>query len=203
MKPLIYLYMTLLLSACALANPVTGSLPTVTSQPTPSNVPAASPTLPPKAKDGTPLPAPLTDDAIAACPVTRPNGKQPLGETNTAGFDLGNEAGTLFTIPWPDGRVVFEPYGAGHRDVDGSLSMKWPWYRTVPGEVVIGGRRLDANAPPMPTVTLRGQPDGYGDTGFHPSSLTWPSEGCWEVTARVGDESLTFITLVIWLPFHP
>jgi hypothetical protein len=55
----------------------------------------------------------------------------------------------------------------------------------------------------MPTVILRGEPDGYGETGFHPSGLIWPGEGCWEVTARVGEESLTFVTLVARVPLDP
>ena len=49
----------------------------------------------------------------------------------------------------------------------------------------------------MPQVILRGRPDGYGETGIHPSTLIFPSEGCWEVTANVGETTLTFITLVI------
>lgn len=40
-------------------------------------------------------------------------------------------------------------------------------------------------------------PDGYGDFGFASSSLAFPCSGCWEVTGRVGDSSLTFVTLVI------
>jgi hypothetical protein len=55
----------------------------------------------------------------------------------------------------------------------------------------------------MPTVVLKGEPDGYGETGFHPSGLIWPGEGCWEVTARVGKESLTFVTLVARVPIDP
>lgn len=81
--------------------------------------------------------------------------------------------------------------------------MKWPWYRTIPGEVIITGRRLDAPAPPMPTMTLRGEPDGYGKTGFHPSELHFPSAGCWEITARVGEARLTFVTLVVKVAFEP
>jgi hypothetical protein len=40
-------------------------------------------------------------------------------------------------------------------------------------------------------------PDGYGDSGFQSSGITLPSEGCWQVTGRVGDASLTFVTLVL------
>jgi hypothetical protein len=145
---------------------------------------------------------PLAQEDIDSCPVTLLNNKSPA-EQSASDFNLGNDAGTLFTIPWPGGVVLFTPNGAGQKSSDGSLSMKWPWYRTVPGDVIIGGQRLDADAPRMPTITLRGEEDGYGETGFHPSGLTWPGEGCWEVIARVGEEKLTFVTLVIKVPFDP
>jgi hypothetical protein len=40
-------------------------------------------------------------------------------------------------------------------------------------------------------------PDGYGTTGFQASGVTFPAEGCWEVTGRVGEAGLTFVTLVL------
>ena len=139
---------------------------------------------------------PLTTAAIASCPVSEPNATRAVFR-NTSQLGYQNMDGTLFTEFWPEGRIIFRPGGPGHIHPDGSLEMKWPWFRTIEGDVVIGGRRLDAQAPPMPQVILRGIPDGYGETGFHPSSLIWPSEGCWEVTARVDETTLTFITLVI------
>jgi hypothetical protein len=30
-----------------------------------------------------------------------------------------------------------------------------------------------------------------------PSGLSFPTEGCWEVTGAVGDAELTFVTLVL------
>ncbi len=165
------------------ASPV---MPTDTSRPSP-----APPTE-------TPIPslAPLTKAAIASCPVSLPNVSTRLNK-------FKNADGTLTTDLWPGGKVIFQPGGPGSILPDGSLAMKWPWDRKIPGEVTIGGRRLDAPAPPMPTVILRGIPDGYGETGFHASGLLFPSEGCWEVTAKVGDASLTFVTLVVKVPFRP
>ncbi|MDQ3006062.1 MAG: hypothetical protein M3R47_11875 [Chloroflexota bacterium] len=76
--------------------------------------------------------------------------------------------------------------------------MKWPWWREVPGELTIAGRRLDAPAP-----ALRAEmPEGYGDSGFRPVSLIFPTQGCWEVTGIVGNARLTFVTLVIKVPFR-
>ncbi len=99
--------------------------------------------------------------------------------------------------------MIFTPAGAGEIEPDGSLAMKFEFYRDIPGEVVIEGRRLDAPAPRMPEVVLRGKADGYHETGFEPTTLVFPSEGCWEVTARVKDASLTFVILVVKVPYDP
>jgi hypothetical protein len=60
--------------------------------------------------------------------------------------------------------------------------MKVGWWRTTPGKLTIDGRRLDAPAPPLKASI----PDGYGPTGFQATGITFPTEGCWEITARVG-----------------
>jgi len=149
--------------------------------------------------------APLTLDAVASCPVTPPDGRRPVPDPGirwpSAGNEIGNKNGTLFTRVSPGGAAVFTPNGPGSKNPDGSLGIKWGWYRTVPGDVTITGHRLDAPALPIPVVTLRGPEDGYGETGFHSGGILFPSEGCWEVTGRVGPETLTFVTLVVRLDF--
>jgi hypothetical protein len=171
----------------------------------PTPMPTASPTPKPTA---TPVPthAPLIQAAMADCPVSLPNLTSPSPDEyyirTVNGFV--NPGNTIFTsLPWAGGTVIFSPNGPGRIARDGHLGMKWMWYRNIPGDVVIGGRRLDAPAPPMPEQVLRGKEDGYEETGFHPSTLVFNGEGCWEVTARVGDDSLTFVTLVIRLSFDP
>ena len=42
-------------------------------------------------------------------------------------------------------------------------------------------------------------PSNYGTTGFQPSGVSFPTEGCWEVTGHVGDTTLTFVTFCIML----
>ncbi len=132
-------------------------------------------------------------DATADCPVTLPNGRSP--DVPNMFFSLGNDDDTLYTIPWEDGIVIFEPGGPGSIEPDGSLAMKFPWYRAVPGQLAIEGRRLDAEAPPLRSRI----PEGYGEIGFQATALIFPTEGCWEVTGRVGEASLTFVTLVVRL----
>ncbi len=65
-------------------------------------------------------------------------------------------------------------------------------WRGIRGELRIEGRRLDGNAKPIRAEI----PPYYGLSGFQPSGIFFPTEGCWEVTGRVGDVSLTFVTLV-------
>ncbi|HET7091417.1 MAG TPA: hypothetical protein VFL17_22525 [Anaerolineae bacterium] len=72
------------------------------------------------------------------------------------------------------------------------------WYRGVRGELTVTGRRLDAPAPPAQGLY---DSSGYGDIGFQAGAIHFPSEGCWEITGRVGDASLTFVTLVVKVPF--
>jgi hypothetical protein len=63
----------------------------------------------------------------------------------------------------------------------------------VRGQLEITGHRLDGPAPPL-TASV---PEGYGESGFQASGVTFPTAGCWEVTGRVGDATLTFVTLVV------
>ena len=128
------------------------------------------------------------------CPVTEPNGSLPPGETVESPEYLGN--GELWTVLWPDGKVMMEQH---NQETDGSLSMKWGWVRAVTGALTIEGHRLDAEAKPLRADI----PDGYGDTGFQVSALIFTTTGCWEVTGRVGESSLTFVTEVLFEGVKP
>ncbi len=73
-------------------------------------------------------------------------------------------------------------------------------YRLLRGKLTVTGRRLDA---PAPAAQGYYDLEGYGDSGFQSGGVYFPSEGCWEITARVADASLTFVTLVVKVPFDP
>ena len=126
------------------------------------------------------------------CPVTAPNGSTPPNEQAS---DLYYGNGKIWTVLWPEGTVLFEEGGPGQMRSDGSLAMKFPWWRGdgVAGALQIEGKRLDGDAPPLQAEI----PEGYGATGFQASLLTFSSEGCWQVTGRVGEAELTFITRVV------
>lgn len=123
-----------------------------------------------------------------ACTPTIANDSTPPGEKSAHGY-YGN--GSLWTALWSDGVVIAD---SSYVDSTGAIQMKWPWWRapTVVGEFKIDGRRLDADAPPL-RVKL---PSGYGTSGFQASTLIFPTAGCWQVDARVGDAALEFVTLV-------
>ena len=130
-----------------------------------------------------------TSATMSACPVTTPNGRRYAADPQ--GGNHGNK--TLTTELWPNGRVDFRPGGSGCVEPDGYLGMKWPWWSSVRGRLMIEGRRLDGPAGPLRASFSK----DYEDAGFRATGLLFAGPGCWEVTARVGDASLSFVTLVV------
>ena len=170
--------------------------------PSPSAAAAASPvgrnpSPPPRsstvAATGTPADtaSPLTVAEAKSCPVTKP-GKAPvdIGDRlfgSSAAF--GNDA--LWVGGLGDGGVILAD--SGFVESDGSIGWKFGWWRIVSGTLTITGRRLDAPGPP-PRASV---PDGYGSQGFQASGVSFPTEGCWEVTGTVGSSDLTFVAFVL------
>ena len=151
-----------------------------------------------------PPPHPATRPAARHCPTTIPShyphgalaaGAFPtkpttavivgLGPTGTFAYGNGRLWVTL------DANGVLPASGDMIRP-DGSIWWKFPWWRMVTGNLTITGHRLDAPAPPL-TSTV---PMGYGNIGFQASGVTFPSEGCWQITGEIAQASLTFVTFV-------
>jgi len=120
--------------------------------------------------------------SVDPCPITVPTKSTPPGAPSAM---HGN--GKLWISLWESNIVVWPA------DTDGSIHVKFGWWRGVAGKLRVEGRRLDGVSPALAADV----PDGYGDDGFQPVGITFPTEGCWEVTGRVADASLTFITLVL------
>jgi hypothetical protein len=134
---------------------------------------------------------PTETEAAATCPVTLPNRSVPADATDWGPSDShGN--GKLWTLLAPYGVVVAPDEWI---EKDGSIGIKWPWWRGVDGTLTIEGRRLDATAPPLRADLSTA--DSYGESGFQPSGIYFSTEGCWEVTGKVGGARLTFVTLVV------
>ena len=132
---------------------------------------------------------------FADCPVTTPRAT-PASMLGAVGMRNAYWNGKLYVGEFsPDATVMVGPLGVGSILPDGSLEMKYPWFRAegLKGKLIITGRRLDAEAPPLKAVI----PNGYMDTGFQATALIFPTEGCWEVTGKVADTTLTFVNRVI------
>ena len=108
----------------------------------------------------------------------------------------------LSTVLWPEGTITFAPGGPGFITSDGALGMKFGWMRGVEGKLRVTGHRLDGEAPPL---RLNAN-DGYGVIGFQASYLIFPTPGCWQVNAQVGDRAdsrITFVTRVVKIGSGP
>jgi hypothetical protein len=118
------------------------------------------------------------------CPVTVP------GPVDKDGFNYGT-AGLKADI-WPGGKLPAGPLPGGGSyarvEPDGSIVAKLGWWRGKSGRLKIDGRRLDRAAPGLRADI----PCCYGPSGFQATGVTFPTTGCWRVTGRVGDASLTF-----------
>jgi hypothetical protein len=137
--------------------------------------------------------------AGGSCPVTfPPKRKAPPGAGfSAAAFNYGN-AYVRVALYWPQGTLTagILPDGGSMATInrDGSIYAKLGWWRGVPGQLVIRGRRLDANAPPLRAEA--GTVASYGAEGFVPSGLTFPTVGCWRIVGSVPHASLTFVVKV-------
>jgi len=75
-----------------------------------------------------------------------------------------------------------------------NVSGKWikvAWFRPTGTELMITGRRLDVQAPPLESEVNCCYP-----TRFQVSGLYFPTEGCWKVTARAAENELSFIVRI-------
>src|SRR5262245_48829062 len=120
-----------------------------------------------------------SQDGKMACPVTLPNGNTPPGELRNTG-NHGNEF--LWTTFTPGGRMVSESLR------DGSRRVVFRWWRKVAGNLTVTAQRLDAPAP-----SIHGRIERARGTPFEASVINFPTSGCWEIAARIGNNSLRFV----------
>jgi hypothetical protein len=181
---------------CALVGPAGGILLLIGSCGSNGGVLRYETATPPTAEilAGTATPPAWPSPAVFECQPTVPNGATPPGESPRAG-QHGN--GAIWTELPRDGRVVFRPGGPYTIGRDGMFSMKLGWWRSVPGDLRIEGRRINGSTTDRFSASV---PDGYGRTGFQVSGVSFSSQGCWEITGRIGGESLTVVMAVVVSP---
>ena len=127
----------------------------------------------------------------ASCPVTRPNGNRPPRQPRSVNW-YGN--GLLWARVEGDGS-----YSVPREQVaaDGSIGNKLLWVTTPPwSKPAVTGERLDAAAPPLKVLGVNtGSFQGDVDPS-HMTPVSFPSPGCWRLTARIADVSLVYVVQV-------
>lgn len=109
----------------------------------------------------------------------------------SGGGMYGNDA--IDVVLPADGKFVFRPNGPGFiDDRDGALGMKLGWGLKIPGQLEITGSRLDGPAARARAYTSYRHMDPGGMSVY----MVFPTPGCWEIVASVGQQSLTFIVAV-------
>jgi hypothetical protein len=116
--------------------------------------------------------------AAETCPVTR--GRYGNGLLSTA-------------VPGSDGVLV------ARRDPDGTLFQKLGWLPRLGfgGTLMVRGERLDAPSPPMRVLSVNWGHSLSTGRGSWMSAVTFPSEGCWRISGRVRDVSLSYVVRVV------
>jgi hypothetical protein len=113
-----------------------------------------------------------------------------------AAFNYGNKL-IRAALP-PHGHLVAGRLPGGgeraHINKDGSISAKFGWRRGLHRRLAISGHRLDANAAPMKAELP--PMNSYDVPGFIPSGLTFPTTGCWRISAKLGRAHLSFVLSV-------
>jgi hypothetical protein len=142
-------------------------------------------------------PAPGASDPT--CRGTLPNHVVPADPGfGRAAFNYGTSR-LRAHLNWKDGilRAGTLPDGGSVATIgaDGTIRVKQGWWRGQAGRLLITGRRLDRSAPPARANV----PTGYGDTGFTPVELLFPTTGCWRVDARQGTAKLSYVVRVVKL----
>jgi len=127
-----------------------------------------------------------------SCPVTKPNGSKPPGAPPRPFFH-GN--GLLWSGFAPDKPVGHSRDGDS---VDAAIFDKLGWLSVVmDGRLTVQTTRLDAAAP---AARWKANEGGFVGSTFPGRSwatpLWFPSAGCWRLTARVADVSLSVVVRV-------
>ena len=112
---------------------------------------------------------PVTDPTIATPPDSAHRDPLPHG----AYFVSADEKLWVRASEWRQGRE------------------KYPWVKPLNSQLVIQGRRLDGEAPPLWADIA----PGYS-RDFQPSTIIIPTAGCWEIEARANTSVLRFVVYI-------
>ncbi len=109
--------------------------------------------------------------------------------------DPGTYGNGLLSTTVPPGGVL-----STRRDEDGLFQkLGWLPHQGFPDSLAVRGERLDATSPPMRVLGVNW---GYASSGpaakgSWASAVKFPSEGCWRITGRVRDITLSYVVKVV------
>ena len=123
------------------------------------------------------------------CPVTKPLWLKPPDDPAVQdppgyGYYYSNQDQSLLASAWWTGEQ--ESYLRAGKD-----GVKVGWFRPAGALLEIRGQRLDGQAPPLEAHVPCCYP-----TQFQATGLIFPTEGCWEVSAKAAESELAF---VVWV----
>jgi len=149
----------------------------------------ASDTSNPDGATLTPTPSPTESSSTSSCPVTEPVWLKPaqdsaIQDSPVYGNYFSNKDRSILASAWWTEQEKYQL----HVREDG---IKFGWFRPAGATLKITGQRIDAKAPPLEAHVPCCYP-----TRFQATGLTFPTEGCWEVTAKAADSALSF---VVWV----
>jgi hypothetical protein len=125
----------------------------------------------------------------AACPVTEPVWAKPPEDTAVSGppeygYYFVNEDRSIWASAWWTDQEEYNLFA-------GEEGIKLGWFRPAGADLVIIGRRLDGESPPLEAHAPCCYP-----TRFQASGLVFPTPGCWEISATAGERDMDFIVRV-------
>jgi hypothetical protein len=122
--------------------------------------------------------------------------------TTRLGAENCNETPSIAQTPPADPNA--DPFGAGPWFINADRTMwvtalRWSagkshktlWIRPAGQTLTIEGQRIDGVSRPL----VADIPCCY-PTGFQATALTFPTAGCWQVSAKAGESALSFVTSI-------
>lgn len=132
-----------------------------------------------------------TPDSAYDCDITEPNGLMPAGTpySNPADwYGSGSADPSLWLYAVPNGPII--PYPDFEPRDEGGHRIKTPFWRSEgSGPIMLTGERLDAPSEHEPHI--EGAWGGYPIPGMIATGIWYPTDGCWELTATDGNDTLT------------
>lgn len=134
--------------------------------------------------------SPTESDLANSCAITEPVWAKPPNDAAVQGepgfgYYFINEDQSIWAAAWwaePELEYLL---------VASENGIKTGWFRPAGATLEITGQRLDAQAPPLEAHVPCCYP-----TRFQATGLSFPTEGCWQVTARAADSELSFVVEV-------